>query len=78
VHLLHYEHQRRGRDLDVIEDVLPLHDVTVRVRAARTTSAARLVPEGQAIDWAWEDGYVRFTVPRVEGYQIVQLVDAAA
>jgi hypothetical protein len=78
VHLLHYVHQRRGRNLDVIEDLLPLHDVTVRIRAAPTTSAVRLVPEGRSIEWAWEDGYARFTVSRVEGYQIVQLVNAAA
>jgi len=77
VHLLHYVHQRRGRDLDVIEDVLPLYDVTVSVRAAGRPSAVRLVPEGQPIEWAWEDRYVRFTVPRVNGYQIVQLVDGA-
>jgi len=76
VHLLHYVHQRRGRDLDVIEDLLPLHDVTVSVRATQCPSAVHLVPEGQAVDWAWEDGYVRFTIPRLNGYQIVQLAGA--
>ena len=78
VHLLHYVHQRRGRDLDVIEDVLPLYDVAVSVRAARRPSVVQLVPQAQAVDWAWEDGYVHFTVPRVDGYQIVQLVGAGA
>jgi hypothetical protein len=78
VHLLHYVHQRRGRDLDVIEDVLPLHDATLSVRAARRPSIVQLVPQEQAVDWAWEDSYVRFTVPRVDGYQIVQLAGAAA
>ena len=76
VHLLHYVHQRRGRDLDVIEDLLPLHDVTVSVRATQRPSTVRLVPEEQAVDWAWEDGYVRFTIPRLNGYQIVQLAGA--
>jgi hypothetical protein len=83
VHLLHYVHQRRGRHLDVIEDVLPLHDVTVSIRAERRPSAVQLVPEMQPVPvrvpvaWTWEDGYVRFTVPRVNGYQIVQLAGAA-
>ncbi len=74
VHLLHYVHQRRGRNLDVIEDILPLHDAQVRVRAAQRPSDVRMVPEEQPIAWAWENGYVRFTVPRVNGYQLVQLV----
>jgi hypothetical protein len=78
VHLLHYVHQRRGRTLDMIEDVLPLHDVQVSIRADRQPTAVRLVPEEEAVEWAWEEGYVRLSVPRVDGYQIVQLVGAAS
>lgn len=77
VHVLHYVHQRRGRYLDVIEDVLPLHDVTVSVRAEQPPSIVQLVPEMQSTAWTWEDGYVRFILPRVNGYQIVQLAGAA-
>ena len=77
VHLLHYVHQRRGQTLDVIEDVLPLHDMTVSVRTAQRPTAVQSVPEQQPIEWAWQDGYVRFTVPRVAGYQIVQVRGAA-
>ena len=78
VHLLHYVHQRRGQILDVIEDVLPLYDVTIAIRAAQRPSAARLAPEGEPLEWAWADGYVRFTIPRINGYQIVQLAGAAS
>jgi len=77
VHILHYVHQRRGRDLDVIEDVLPLHDVRLSVRTEQRPAAVQLVPEEQPVDWTWEDGYVRFAVPRVDGYQIVQIVLAS-
>jgi hypothetical protein len=78
VHLLHYVHQRRGATLDIIEDTLPLHDVQLSVRVASRPAAVRLVPEDRLVDWTWEDGYVRFSVPRVDGYQIVQLAGAAA
>lgn len=77
VHLLHYVPQRRGRTLDVIEDVLPLTDVRLQVAAAQRPSAVRLVPEMREVAWQWHDGYVELEVPRVEGYQIVQLVGAA-
>jgi hypothetical protein len=84
VHLLHYVHQRRGQTLDVIEDVLPLHDVQLDVRAAQRPAAVRLVPGEEPLDWTWQDddaegeGYVRLTVPRLDGYQIVQLVSAVS
>jgi hypothetical protein len=73
VHLLQYVPQRRGRTLDVIEDVLPLHGVEASVRAERRPSSVRLVPEDKPAEWTWEDGYVHFKVPRLDGYQIVQL-----
>lgn len=77
VHLLHYVHQRRGRQLDVIEDVLPLTQVTLSVRAAQQPTAVRRVPEEQPVEWSWQDGYVQFTLPRLDGYQIIQLAGAA-
>ena len=58
------------------KDVLPLHDVSISVRAERP-SQVQLVPQEQPVDWTWDDGYVHFTVPRVNGYQIVQLAGGA-
>jgi hypothetical protein len=78
VHVLHYVHQRRGaRGLDIIEDVLPLHDVVLAVRAEREPHDVRLVPEDAAAGWEWRDGYAHVRVPRVAGYQIIRLAGAA-
>ena len=63
VHLLHYVHQRRGKGLDVVEDVIPLHDVELSVRAEAQPSAVLLAPEGQPVAWEYEHGYVRFRLP---------------
>ncbi|MEN9933909.1 MAG: hypothetical protein RLZZ387_488, partial [Chloroflexota bacterium] len=56
LHLLHYVHQRRGRGLDIIEDVLPLHDVALSVRAEHEPSDVRLAPEDTPVTWEWRDG----------------------
>ena len=61
---------------DVIEDVLPLHDVTLSVRAAHRPTAVLLLPDAQPVAWEWQDGYARLTLPRVDGYALVQLVAA--
>ena len=76
VHLLHYVHQRRGKGLDVIEDVIPLHDVEFSIRADREPDDVILVPQMEQANWDWDDGYVLIRVPRVDGYQIVQIQGA--
>jgi len=55
---------------------LPLHDVTLSVRATRQPKAVLLLPDAQPIAWEWEAGYVRLTLARVDGYAVVQLVGA--
>ncbi len=72
VHLLHYIPERRGQDFDVIEDVIPVEDITVSLRAPGRVSAARLVPQGQELRLTrQQDGRVSVVVPRVTGHQMV-------
>lgn len=74
LHLLHYIPERRGQDFDVVEDVIPLYDLTVRVRG---DVPGRVVcqPQGETLEAQEVDGYVAFVVPRVEGHQMVVLED---
>lgn len=73
VHLLHYIHQRRGNTLDIIEDVLPLVDVQLSIRSERRPAAVQCVPELQSLEWTWADGYISMLLPRLNGYQIIQI-----
>ena len=67
--------EKRGRRLPVelIEDIVPLHEVGVRVRVPRRIRSVRLVPEGVALAFAMRDGAVEFTVPKVECHQMIEL-----
>jgi len=76
VHLLYYIPERRGQAFDVIEDVVPLHDVKVSVAIPETVTAVTLVPDGDSLDFGVEDGRTVFTVPRLNGHAIVTLVTA--
>ena len=73
LHLLYYVPERRCDEYDVIEDVVPLYNVPVAVRADKAVKAVKLVPQGEAMDFAVEDGYVTFVVPEVVGHQMVEL-----
>lgn len=74
VHLLHYVPERRGADFDVIEDVIPVYDVGVSLRAEAEPKAVRCVPDGEDVAFTYRDGRVTFTVGKVEGHQMVEVV----
>ena len=75
LHLLHYIPERRGLGFDTIEDVIPIHNVTVRFRAASEPRRVYLAPQDETLDHMYEDGYIHVTVPRVMGHQIVVAED---
>jgi hypothetical protein len=73
LHLLHYIPERRGQAFDVIEDVLPVYGLPVSVKIESRVKGVRLVPQGKALPFAEEGGRVRFTVPEMRGYQMVEI-----
>ena len=73
LHLLHYIPERRGQDFDIIEDVIPIFDVKVSVKTARKVRSVTCVPDGMSLGFEQTDGRVQFTVPKVEGHQMIEL-----
>jgi hypothetical protein len=74
VHLLHYIPMSRATELDIIEDVIPVHEVKVSVRAPRPVK--RVIERPQVFyDFEfWENGgRVEFVVPRIVGHEMVEL-----
>ena len=71
LHLIHYLPQRRGADIDIVEDVLPLTDVRVGVRLGRPSATVTLAPSSEVLPHEERDGITWVTVPRVEGHQAV-------
>lgn len=73
LHLLHYIPERRGEAFDTIEDVIPVYNITLSLRAPETVSKVQLVPDGPALAFDRQDGRLIFTVPVVNGHQMVAL-----
>jgi hypothetical protein len=71
VHILSYIPERRGPDLDIVEDVIPLRDIEISLRAGAAPSAAYLAPENRPLRMEFRDGYARVVVPQVTGHQMV-------
>jgi hypothetical protein len=75
LHLLFATPIKRGNGVEVIEELLPLRDVSVAIRRAAKPSAVRLAPSGMALPFAYADGRVHFTVPELVCHQMVVLDD---
>ncbi|HEY5139322.1 MAG TPA: hypothetical protein VIJ25_08410, partial [Methylococcales bacterium] len=73
LHLLNYIPEMRCKKLEVIEDVIPCYEVTVSVRADRPVKAVQTAPQLQQLKFAQADGYVRFTVPKIDGHEMVAI-----
>ena len=73
VHLLHYIPIRRSQQIDIIEDVIPLYDVPVSICTDNPVQSVKLAPGGDSIDFRVSDGRLEFTVPRVNGHQMIEL-----
>jgi hypothetical protein len=73
LHLLHYVPERRGQAFDVIEDVIPLFDLAVSIRADRDIAEVMTVPQEEAVDYETRAGRVELTLPRLDGHQMIEL-----
>jgi len=71
LHILHYVPERRSPGLDIVEDVIPLRDVTVAARIPQRPAKVYLAPQRRDLTFDYTDGYARVTVPVVNGHQMV-------
>ena len=63
----------RGRPVQPIQDLTPVNDVEVSLAGA-LPAAVRLVPEGTELPVANRDGRAVFTVPKIIGHQMVEII----
>ncbi|MCL5996091.1 MAG: beta-galactosidase trimerization domain-containing protein [Chloroflexi bacterium] len=71
VHLLQFVAERRTDVLDLVEDIVPVYNVPMSVRAGDAPSQVYLAPSGEMVDFEYADGCVNLIVPSVEGHQMV-------
>jgi hypothetical protein len=73
VHLLNYIGRRNNHTCDIIEDIIPLPDVKIILQHAEPVTSVRGVPEGKSLPFTQEGKRVQFTLPVLNGYQIIEV-----
>ncbi len=70
VHLLFAHTTKRGIDTEVIEDIVPVYDISVELKGEKPQKVS-LVPQNEEIDFTYENGKIKFTVPKVYIHQMI-------
>ena len=73
LHLLHYIPERRCEVMDIIEDVIPLHDLAVEVYTDAPVTQVLCQPQGTPLSFTQADGRVSFVLPKLCGHQMIEL-----
>ena len=73
VHTLYASPVRRGKDTEIIEDILPVYNVSVSVKADKAPASVTLVPENKPLEFEYRDGRVNFVIPKLECWQMVEI-----
>ncbi len=72
VHLLFAHTTVRGKNTEVIEEVVPVFNIEVRLKCEKPSSVS-IVPENKAIPFKYENGTVEFTVPEVYIHSMISV-----
>ncbi len=65
--------ERRSQTIDIIEDVIPLHDIDISIRVPEAVTGVTCVPEALAVPYRQVGDRVEFTLPRLVGHQMIAL-----
>jgi hypothetical protein len=71
VHLLQYCPERRTNKLDLIEDIVPLHNVPVSLQLERAPKSVYLAPDRDPLAFSYRQGRCDVTVPEVRGHAMI-------
>lgn len=71
VHLLQYCPERRTKELDLVEDIVPLHNVGVDLALAKAPKQVYLAPSKQTLPFHYEAGRCTVNVPVVTGHEMI-------
>ncbi|MBN2558419.1 MAG: beta-galactosidase trimerization domain-containing protein [Clostridia bacterium] len=74
IHILYYIPERKSTELDIIEDVVPLHNLHVRLRLPENVKSLSAAAGGTVGDVVINGGDCSFTVPVLNGSILVEAV----
>ena len=70
-HLLYAVPTKRGKDIEVIEDIYPVYDIDLSVKLPREIKKVYLAPQNTEIPFEQKDGRVNVKVEKLDCHQMI-------
>jgi len=70
LHALYASPVKRGKGIEVIEDILPVYDTSVKIRVLRKPKKVYLAPQGEDINFEYAEGILEYNIERLECHQM--------
>ena len=72
-HLLYVSPVKRGKGVEIVEDILPVYNVNVSLKLPGKIRRVYLAPSGEKLPFRRENGRILFTLPKLNCHQMVVL-----
>jgi hypothetical protein len=58
---------------EIHNEILPIHDVHVRIRLDQKPSAVTQQPAGKKLPFTWSNGVCTLQIPKIDLHEIIQI-----
>ena len=72
-HILYASPVKRGKGIEVIEDIIPVYNVEMTYKTEKKIKNAYLAPQMQKLEFTENDGKISLTVPKLDCHQMIVL-----
>lgn len=70
-HLLYASPVKRGENIEIVEDIIPIYDCKVSIKAEKEPNRLYLAPQMVDLEYTYENGRLNYTVPKIDCHQMV-------
>ncbi len=71
VHLLYYSPERRTPKLDIVEDIIPLHELPVSLKLEKSPRRVYLAPDSTDVPFEYLNARVNLRLPELRGHAMI-------
>ena len=72
-HFLHYIPEKKCDQIEIIEDIIPLHDVDISIKCKSQPQSIYLVPQKIKLNYVLSDDIATLTIPYIKGHQMIEI-----
>lgn len=73
VHLIYGSPVKRGNNVEIIEDIIPIYNTKVSLKFEKEPKRVYLAPQNTEIDFTYNNGYTTFKVDEFECHQMIAI-----